>query len=950
MVKQRVSKKVKKETKDAIGALNKAVSKFTKTEEFFARLSYLIKDAIADWCIRIVGYGEKKLNVYPGPGPYFYYLADAGATAFSKYPKKISEKPELLKITQLAALCFPYTPALNANFYFTLEKNDIILHNQTDNLSSYFYFLKKLLVEKNIDFTIRLACLSGALQFYIVYRKYLTNAFIENLFFLLNSFEAKSFFLEYKQEFKEQMNILRIYIPNYQFLVRQTKEYWDEIVISPDSEAWISSLKEEITRAIKADNAFIKERKLTHFSLLNKEFEKFIQLLFLDKDKGLKEEISLLSRTANEQISSFTDENHPLREFFSAELLNSLRKKNQFKPQRLLEECEYEENERIKYGLEKQLAIQRDELEKKARNEQLELERKNERKIEEVTEKKEKEFKELCMLINKFSFSLQRSIKFINELTINPEKKDKSIQQFKTEFGKLSPVLKAIYKLISFEKEYFIINNIYNALVEIENKVKNNKNFLEKKINLLCQEIDGIKAILENVKQSINDIIQKINKIYTDINRLNTKHFDLCNSLIKKEKITDKIRRELKNFSSDKKKLISKFYDAELALREYNQIFPLSIEQTTQLNNLFFNIEAMEKLSGQLDKRYKVDFTSEEKLKKKTKPNVKSTQSKVNSVHASTNFLFKTVPINVKDQRLETLPTGLLSKKYDESITDLKERFFLTLAVVHLVSKITFSQGRGRLAYIYIEKLTAYKKKVKEIGMSLLKKETSLNSIENNYIKARLYEEKRELERLDRLIDSLVPLLRIYGAAAREFYQVNFEKYTFNKLLYYFKKELIPETVRVELIQKGFLSEDEVNQEDLFSQTQKLEARLRENKLLLDNAFFSNAGDMEAIEKENAALQEFLDKKYSELEQINKNFQDSFIAGQEYSPPDCEIAINYPRVLPLISVIPVALVPVTVIAAIRIGQPVGFFQVSATPITNNLALEEENVITNLTQR
>ncbi|MES2142027.1 MAG: hypothetical protein V4471_03980 [Pseudomonadota bacterium] len=746
------------------------------------------------------------------------------------------------------------------------------------------------------------------------------------------------------------MHALIVYIPNYQLLIRQSKGFWEETIISPDIEAWSSSLKEEITKAIKADNAFIKERKLTHFSLFKKEFDQFIQLLFLDeadvKAKELKEETFLLSRAIKEQIASFTDKNHPLREFFSAELLDSLRKKNKLKPQQLLEECEDEENERIKCETEKKLAVQREGSEKKARNEQLELERKNEREGKKVAEKKEKEFREFRMFLNKFSASLQKSIKFINELTINPENKNKSIQQFKAEFGKLSPELKAIYKLINLEAKPFIIDNISNAFVEIENKVKEHKNFGEKKTSLLYQEIDGIKAILENVKQAINDIIQKLNKIYNDINSLSIKHSDLWNSLVQKEKMTDKIRRELEKFSSEKKKLISKFYYYELALREYNRIFPLSVEQITQLNNLFFNIDAIEKLSSQLDKKYKGGFTPEEKLKKKTKSKVNSTQSKVNSARAPTTFLFKAAPIDVKDQRLEVLPISLLSEKYDEAITDIKEHFFSTLAVVHLVSKITFSQGRGRLAHIYIEKLNAYKEKVKEIGISLLEKKESLNLIENYYIKARLYKEKRELERLDRLIDSLIPLLKIYGAAAREFYQVNFEKYTFNKLLYYFKKELIPETVSVELMQKGFLSENEVNQEGLFSQTQRLEARLRENKLLLDNAFFSKAGDMEAIEKENAALQELLDKKYCELEQINKNFQDSFIAGQEYSSPNYEIAINYHMVLPLISVIPVTVVPVTVISAIPIGQPVEFFQLSATPITNDSALEEENVIIN----
>ncbi len=195
-----VSKEAKREVKKTGDDLQSALFKYDKITEFLEESSDLIDDAIADWCIKIVGYGERKLNAYPEPETYLYWLADAGAKVLSTYRKKIPQNPELLKITQqLAALCFPYTPSLNADFYFILEKNYLAPHNQTGHLPSYFFFLKNLLVEKNIDFSIKLACLSGALQFYTVYRSYLTNAFVERMFTLLNSSEAKAFFLECKQ-------------------------------------------------------------------------------------------------------------------------------------------------------------------------------------------------------------------------------------------------------------------------------------------------------------------------------------------------------------------------------------------------------------------------------------------------------------------------------------------------------------------------------------------------------------------------------------------------------------------------------------------------------------------------------------------------------------------------------------------------------------------------------
>lgn len=74
-------------------------------------------------------------------------------------------------------------------------------------------------------------------------------------------------------------------------------------------------------------------------------------------------------------------------------------------------------------------------------------------RLKKLRKKKEKEFRGLLTFLNEFSASLQRSIKFINELSINPE--NKARQQFKAEFGKLSSELKAIYHVINLQTKNF---------------------------------------------------------------------------------------------------------------------------------------------------------------------------------------------------------------------------------------------------------------------------------------------------------------------------------------------------------------------------------------------------------------------------------------------------------------------------------------------------------------
>lgn len=228
------------------------------------------------------------------------------------------------------------------------------------------------------------------------------------------------------------------------------------------------------------------------------------------------------------------------------------------------------------------------------------------------------------------------------------------------------------------------------------------------------------------------------------------------------------------------------------------------------------------------------------------------------------------------------------------------------------------------MAYIHIQKLNVYKERLKEASISLSEHAINLGPTDD-YIKSRRQEEKEELERLDKCIDNLICIVKTYGEGEKEFYQVDSKKDEFNRLLYFLKKELVPETIRVELMQKGFLSEEEVNQEDCFSQTQKLETRLRGNKLLLDNAFFSNSEDIRAIREKNVELQELLEKKYSELGRINNNLRKSYIAGQH---------LNYETihrsVLPLISGIPTA----TVVPVISIAQPFNFFQLPVVPVVN----------------
>lgn len=163
----RNTKKQVKILKKAKEDIERAVFQFSKLQDFLEESSDLLKDAVADWCINIVGYGERKMDAYSEPDNYLSRLVDIGKTVFFSYRKQISENPELLEITkQLAALCFPYTPALNTKFYFILEKNYLASHIQTNYLASYFLFLKSLLIEKNIDFIIRLSCLSSALQFH----------------------------------------------------------------------------------------------------------------------------------------------------------------------------------------------------------------------------------------------------------------------------------------------------------------------------------------------------------------------------------------------------------------------------------------------------------------------------------------------------------------------------------------------------------------------------------------------------------------------------------------------------------------------------------------------------------------------------------------------------------------------------------------------------------------
>ncbi len=389
------------------------------------------------------------------------------------------------------------------------------------------------------------------------------------------------------------------------------------------------------------------------------------------------------------------------------------------------------------------------------------------------------------------------------------------------------------------------------------------------------------------------------------------------------------MRRGLEKLISEKEKLFSKFHQYELALREYIQIIPLSTEQTTQLNDLFFNVAAFEKLSNQLDKEYEHSFIPKETSKKKTRPKVEATQS--NPGRSSTTFV-KTSANDAKNQRSNVSPISLFPEKYGEYIVDLKDQFFTTLAVVHLVSKITFNQGRGKLAYIYIQKLKAYKDRLKEANISLSEHEINSGTIDD-YIKTRRQDEKEELERLDKCIDNVIFIVKTYGEGEKEFYQVNSKKDEFNKVLYFFKKELVPETIRIELIQKGFLS-GEVNKEDYFSQIQKLEARLRENKLLLDNAFFSNSEDINAKKEKNAELQELLEEKYVELERISTNLRNSYIAGQRYTAPHYETI--HLRVLPLISVIPT----VTVVPVISIAQPFSFFQLSVVPVVNAAMISE----------
>ncbi|MDQ8038969.1 MAG: hypothetical protein REH83_01015 [Rickettsiella sp.] len=217
-------------------------------------------------------------------------------------------------------------------------------------------------MKKNIEFTVRFACLCGVIQFYTVNKKYLTCQFIEKLFSLFNFPEARNFFLEYKQEFKDKMNSLAIYIPHYQHLVRKEKVVWEETVTISDIERWRANLRTEIAKAMKADNTFIKEYNLTPFSLFKENFYQFINILLLDIDdieaKEVKKEIFLLTREIKEQIAIFTDKKHSLREFFSIALLDVLRKKNNLNTEKLLEKCEDEENTRIKVEAEKNKAEQ----------------------------------------------------------------------------------------------------------------------------------------------------------------------------------------------------------------------------------------------------------------------------------------------------------------------------------------------------------------------------------------------------------------------------------------------------------------------------------------------------------------------------------------------------------------------------------------------------------------
>lgn len=324
--------------------------------------------------------------------------------------------------------------------------------------------------------------------------------------------------------------------------------------------------------------------------------------------------------------------------------------------------------------------------------------------------------------------------------------------------------------------------------VEIEKKVKENENFDEIKINLLLQKTKAIKHILEKTTEDINDIIQKINKIYIIIDHGYTNSLDFLKGLQHGESLIAKEKKEFERRSSNINKLVNDFYEYEQTLREYKQIIALSEKQTTSIENLSLNINALKKLNSQLIEQYKACFTLKEKLKKITKPKFESTPSNVNATQ--TLFLFKVTSNNVQEQKTEAMATSLLPEKDNEFITNLIEHFFSTLAVVHLVSKITLGQGRANLAHIYIEKLNTYKEEIRKANIKLLENESSLISIENNYIQARLFDGKRALQRLARLIDSLIPILRIYQTAAKEFYQVNFEKDTFNKYLYFFKKNL----------------------------------------------------------------------------------------------------------------------------------------------------------------
>lgn len=893
--------------------------------EFLEETTELVRDTMAVWCNSIVSHEKIKLDDSE-PNSCLYRLTHAGATICTMR-EKIPENLELLQ--QLAALCYLYSPSRHDKLYFILEKNHLAREGKTDYLASYFFFLKNFLIVEEIDFSFRLACLSGVLQFYTIYKQYLTNAFIEKLFRFFNSAEAKAFFREYS-DFKAQKSDLNIYIPTYQFLSRNSKTFWEETVSSSAIEAWKSRLKNEIAELIKMENVFIKKHGLTYFSLFEKEFSEFIRLLLLNENEvgaiELEKEIFLPTRTIKEQIAIFTQEDNPLYAFFS-DLLNSLREKNQLETQQVSAKCEAEENRRIKLEEEEKAARQLNEEEQKHQQKEQREKRVKEEEIRKIKEKAQQEILYLKSDIAEVFSSLKRAISYVTQRIQVFETKntdaDSLSRKFNSELGKMCSKLESIYDRLHLERKIFLRNQsgkyISDFLLEVKNKIKET-HFPEKEVNAVMEKIIKMETYIENeIKDYGSEIIKKLEALQTSEEKLRAEVIANVKFLESNSKLSSEKIEKFNKCRTNIERLLSQFNHFAIAFSEYAQLIPMDQE--------FKKLEGIqENLS--LVKTFSV-------LAKELEANTKAKQ-----------LATKAPPLTQTGQ----LPADFLSdyRRHIDWEKDFKARFYETLSIIHRLPYIKDDQGGKAFIAIFLRKLAAYKQEIAHAYSDLLKKwEKELTRKNRRAWYCRMQEEKAELDYLDALIATVYRVRDKSEFNLSDIAQINFvdivdevfskNRYSLEDILIIYlkgKKEFTEMGLEPQVQFKECVSSFET----FLLTLQACEDTFIASKLLYTDTFFSKNTTNEPLEAEYLQRKKLLTEKRVELNERNKGFLEIF---SNYQLHQSESTIFSIQPVSIVSVSPIVVVTVPSVQVPTIVKvPVGLnsygaFFSSSTPSMGN---------------